>query len=243
MYRNVFHESGSSGIIPVMTEVSEDGRVIAIGLLDYRSRLQSRVQLSFTYSGDAWGTDGIFFEDIFEDQLLLFMRKTPGNRLVVVTDTQIAVYTRDERTVTRTATIPLYNRIDQIAFDRDGRFAVALGSVEPAFLNTPEAEAPGTVIIFDANGTRTGDYRVTRRVTHLSMGHGMVIVGEDRGFNAVNLQGAQEWEFISLQETRDFIFMENSETVLIAGVSRAEIWQRQRNRDGEAGDFFGIQGQ
>jgi hypothetical protein len=243
MFRMVFYESTHPNLIPMMAEVSAEGRYIAIGLLDYNNRLQSKIQFVLTYSGDAWGTDGVFFEDTFDDQLILLMRKTKDNRLVVLTDTQIVVYTRTGSSVSKTATIPLYNRVDQIAFDSEGRFAVALGFVESAFLNAPEAEAPGTVLIFDASGTRTGTYPTGRRITHLSMGHGTVIVGTDRNFHSLSLQGALNWEFIALHQVRDFIFLENGETVLIAGANRADIWQRQRNRDGETGDFFGIQGQ
>ncbi|MCL2603971.1 MAG: DUF5711 family protein [Defluviitaleaceae bacterium] len=243
LYRNLFHESTHPNIIPMMTEVSDDGRVIAIGLLDYNSRMESKIQFSFTSETDAWGTDGVFFEESLQNQLLLSMRMTTSNRLAVLTDTQIIVYTMDGTSVTKTAEIPLYNRVDQIAFDREGRFAIALGVVEPAFLNAPEAEALGTIHLFDANGTRTGTYRADRRVTHLSMGHGLAIVGTDRNFHAVNMQGGREWEFIALQDTPDFLFLDNAETVMIAGANRADIWQRRRNRDGEAGDFFGIQGQ
>ncbi|MCL2499016.1 MAG: DUF5711 family protein [Defluviitaleaceae bacterium] len=243
MYSNTFYESNHPNIIPMMAEVSDDGRFIAIALLDYNNHLRSKIQMSYTSVTDAWGTDGIFFQDSFEDQLILLIRKTTDNRLVVITDAQIVIYTRNDRTMAKTAEIPLYNRIDQIAFDKEGRFAVALGGVEPAFLNRAEAEEPNTVHIFDASGRQTGAYHAERRVTHLSMGHGMVIVGSNRNFHAVNLQGTREWEFIALQDTQAFLFLENAETVLIAGANRADVWHRRRNRDGEAGDFFGIQGQ
>lgn len=242
LYSRFLYPGDHPGIIPVMAEVSEDGRYIAYGLLDVNNRLVSRVQFSHTYRGVAWGTDGIFFEMPFEDEFLLHMRKTSNNRLVVVTDAQIVVLTRGaNNVVTTTAEIPLYNQILDIAFDESGRFAVALGA---PLLNAVGAAAPGTVLIFDAAGTLTGTYETNRAVTpHLQMEHGTVIIGTGRNFTAVNPAGELVWEFIALHDARDFLFLENSDTVLIAGATRAEIWQRMRVRDAEDADFFGIQGQ
>lgn len=241
MFRSFYNEANHPHIIPVMAEVSDDGRFIVIAYLDYGNRLQSYIHFVHTYSSDAWGTDGIFFGDSFDDELLMAMRLTANNRLVAVTDAQIVVYTRNAGgVVSKTATIPLYNRIDQLAFDEEGRFAIALGNADHVSFNTPPA---GTVQIFDANGVLTGTYSAGRNVTHLSMGHGLVIVGTDRTFYAFNLQGEKEWEFIALHGTRDFIFLENGDTLLIAGATRADVWRRQRNRNNGNGDFFGIQGQ
>jgi hypothetical protein len=235
------HPNTHPGIIPITSEVSDDGLYIAVGLLDVNNRLISKVQLGYTTQNAAWGTDGIFFEQSFPDEMLLALRKTANNRLVVVTDVQIVIYTRDANDlVTETAAIPLHNRLEKLAFDEDGRFAIAFGS---PLLNAAVAEPEGTVHIFDANGTRTGSYHTGQRVTHLTMGHNTVIVGLNRNFYALNLQGTQVWEFIALQYTQDIVFLENSDTVLIAGANRADVWRRQRSRDGDDGDFFGIQGQ
>ncbi|MCL2188372.1 MAG: DUF5711 family protein [Defluviitaleaceae bacterium] len=241
MYRNPFIEADRPGILPVLTEVSDDGRVVVMGLLDIRGRLHSKIQFGYTYRGDGWGTDGIFAEFMLEDQMLLLLRKTGQNRLVAATDTQIIIYTRDANDGIRvTAEIPLHNQLTEMAFDESGRFAIALGTPN---INEPAASALGTVYIFDANGTRIGTHEAGRRVTHLSMGHGAVIVGTDRNFSAVSVAGAPMWEYIALQDTRDFLFLENSDTVLIAGATRADVWRRQRTRYGEEADFFGIQGQ
>ena len=244
-YRRYIRENVHPNIIPIAAEVSDSGRYITVALLDFNNRLETQVQFAQTYERDAdWGTYGIFFSYIFRDELLLHMQKTSETRTVVITDGQIAVFDRGGRsgqtpTIEKVTTIPLHNRISELAFDNEGRFAVAFGS---PLLNHPEAAADGTVHIFDARGVRTGVYETGRRVTHLAKGHGMTIIGTDRNFHAVNREGVRGWEFVALHATQDFLFMENSDTVLIAGSNRADVWRRQRVRDGE-GDFFGIQGQ
>ena len=241
LYRNPFITSEQPGILPVLSEVSDDGRVVVIGLLDVRNRLHSKIQFGYTYRGDGWGTDGIFAERILEDQMLLLLRKTTQNRLVAVTDMQIIMYHRDANDViTEITQIPLENQITAIAFDETGRFSIALGS---PFINANEAYPLGTVLIFDANGNHLGTFEAGRQVTHLAMGHSAVIIGKGRNFTATTLQGTTKWEYVSLQDTSDFLFLENSDTVLIAGATRADVWRRQRLRDGEEADFFGIQGQ
>jgi len=244
LYRRTLHPVDNPGIFPVMVEVSEDGRMVVYGMLDMNNRMVSRLLFNNTYEGDAWGTDGNFAAREFEDEWLLYMRMTTENRLVAVTDAQIIVLTRVVRGVNTiindTASIPLYNHVTAIAFDDMGRFSVALGV---PVLNSPEAYAPGTVLIFDANGNRTGTFHGDRPISNLSMGHNAVIIASNRNIHAVSLTGAPLWEFIALQDVRDFIFLEDNNTVLMAGATRADVWRRQRVRDGEAGDFFGIQGQ
>ena len=240
LYNNRIFPHDNPGIIPVAAEKSENGRYMLYGWLDVNNRLVSRVQLAFTYQGDAWGTDRIFFGRDFEDEMLLHLRMTANNRIVIITDRRIEILTRGlGDVIATTAMIPLYNQLTQLAFDNSGRFAVSMGA---AFLNAPDAAAVGSVHIFDANGTRLGVYENERVVTHLSMEHGAVIVGSGRNFTAVNLSGTLLWEFIALSDVRDFFFLENSDTVLIGGPARADVWRRVRNRDGE-GDFFGITGQ
>ena len=230
----------ASQVVPVAVEVSEDGRYIALAMLDISHRLHTWIDLGFVNERDAQGTtDGTFASRQLEDQILLAMRFMEGNRLLVVTDTQVVCFARGPgHQVLQDWQHPLHNRLDHIAFDGDNRFVLALGE---RVLNAADPQPPGTVLMYDISGRRTGSYAMGRRVTHLTAGHGMVIVGAGRSFHAVCEGGVRQWEYIALHDTRDILFLESTSSVLVAGLTRADVWRRQRTRSGEPGDIFGIQ--
>jgi hypothetical protein len=153
------------------------------------------------------------------------------NKSLVFTDTQIICYqpglgnALDERW-----TIPLHNRIGPLAFYGGSRFSFVTGD---RFLNDAAAAEPGEVNIYDMNGEQTGLFHLGRRATYLSMGHNHVIVGADRRFYALNHRGVRIWDYQTIHDTRGFIFLDNIDTVLIAGGTRASIMKRVRVRPEE----------
>ena len=56
------------------------------------------------------------------------------------------------------------------------------------------------------------------------------MIGTDRTFIAKSLAGEVLWEYVALHDVRDFILLENTNTFLVVGAARAEVWRRQRVR-------------
>jgi len=123
--------------------------------------------------------------------------------------------------------IPLHNKIDALAFYGGSRFAFAAG--EP-FLNDENALEAGLLQIYSVSGEKTGEYALARRATHLSMGWDAALVGADRNFFAISASGNRLWEYVSLQDTSQFIFLDNTDTVLMAGATSASVLKRVRVR-------------
>jgi len=223
-FRLTFQHRTNPMRFPVAIEVSENGMYIAVAYLDIYRNLETEIEFYSAEQYVRFGTDALFASNMFANEVLLAMRFVSNTQILIITDRRITMQSISGNIVQSDWTIPLYNRIDQIAFD-GGRFAIATGA--STYPDGRNAEPVGTINIFDTNGL-TGTFYLGRRVTHLSMGHNAVIVGADRYFRAINSRGASLWQHTTAHDVRDMIFLDNTNTVLIAGPTQARVWRRVR---------------
>ena len=229
LYSKRITQEANPMVVPLAAEVSEDGRYIVIAYWDLNQDVTMVVDFRFINQEDApFGTYGLFTQKTFAGETPLAMRFMANNTLLLITDRQIKLYSITGDEVQIEWSRELQNYLDQIAFNGNNRFAYVAGP--PAGADTNYADPIGTVNIFDLNGL-TGSFNIGRRGTHLSMGHNAVIVGADRYFHAVNIRGESLWHHNALHDVRDMLFLENTDTVLIAGPNRAYVWRRLRERD------------
>jgi len=228
---------------PTAVEVSEDGSYIAVAIADLNVRLDTTVHLRYLNERDArtWDTvDGLFAFETFAGQIVYTVRFMADNRLVVVTESQIIGYQiirRDYAVTTQQISwvIDLQNDLSHMAFYGNRHLVYITGD---RHLGAVNGSPVGTVHIINADGTPVGEFNMGRRATHLSVGHGAVLVGSDRNFHAIDLRGNHLWEHNSLHYTRDMIFLDDTDTVLIVGASRAEVNTRQRVRINDFENVF-----
>lgn len=221
-------------IIPTHAEVSADGRYIAIGVMDLNFNVRHSVQFRYMSQWDAWGTDrGLFATEDFPGQIITAMRFMNGNRLVVSTTARISGFQLGpgHASSRRIWDIPLENEKTHIEFYDGTHFAFATGARLP--MATGEGDPVGTVRIYGANGIPTGMFELGRRATHLRMGRNALIVGGDRSFHAVNLRGDLLWDHTTLFDTLDVLFLDDTNTILVAGSNQAEIFERRRLREAD----------
>jgi hypothetical protein len=227
LYQNFISDPG---VVPTSVSVSEKGNYVAIALLDYEMRLSSRVMFSYINAQDARFTNDATFATFYYDggQIVQTTRFMADDQALVVTDSQIICYRPgDNRSLAEQWRIPLHNRISHLSFYGGSRFAYAAGD---KFLNDGEAAEPGEIHIYAMDGERTGSFRLGRKATYLNMGHNHVIVGGNRHFYILNHRGEIIWDHQTLFDTRDFIFLDNTNTVLAAGGARANILKRVKAR-------------
>jgi hypothetical protein len=152
-----------------------------------------------------------------------------GNRVLVFTDLQINAFLPDGAEFPNPQwQVSLHNRIDQLAFYGSRSFAFATGD---PFLNDDHAAPTGDVLLYDLNGQNTGVFSLRRKATYLSMAHGHTVVGGDRSFYVLEPSGKPVWNHQTLHDTRAFILLDDTDTVLIAGSTRAGVYRRERVRE------------
>ena len=222
-------------VYPTAVEVSANGRYIIVALLDLRIRPSTTIQFGYINAIDGFITghmQGLFSEERLDRQLVYAMRFMSDNRLIVATTSQIVAYQISPRTHGPSVQeevwdIQLENALTHIDFYGNSYFAYVLGDRN---IGMPDAPPPGTVNIRNAAGARIGTFTLGRRATNLTMGHNALLVGADRNFHAVSFNGTHLWEHSSLFDTRTMMFLDNTDTILIAGMNRAEIQERRRVR-------------
>ena len=227
LFRNDIH---SPLLHPVSAEISSNGRYVVITFLNMENYIDTLVQFYFTREQDAWATDrGLFSQIPFLNEMPIHTRIMNNNRVLVITDSAIRAYDIDSSHNTPLVwEIGLSNRLDRIEFLQGSHFAIALGERLPGSLNAP---LQNTVQVFNMNGVQTTYIEMDRRVSQLHMSHNSVVVGTDRFFIAKTLAGDILWEYTALHDVRDFILLENTNTFLVVGAARAEVWRRQRVRE------------
>jgi len=219
-------------ISPTHVEVSPDGKYIAVARADITFNPKTSVQFRYMNQRDAWGTEsGHFATEDFPGQLVTALRFMNDNRLIVSTTSKITCFQLGPgHTVSlRIWEHELQNQKSHIVFYNGTHFAYATG--QRLSMVAGEGDSPGTVRIFGINGAQTGMFELGRRATHLRMGHNSVIVGGDRGFHAIDFRGNSVWEHTTLFDTRDVLFLDNINTILVAGSNQSEIFERRRAKD------------
>jgi len=235
LYSRLIADEGGALWYPTAVEVCSYGRYIAVALLNLNTVLTTTVEFGYINDVDAIGVGdrlGIFASEIFHRQIVSAMRFKSDNRIIVSTTSYIMCFqltpsNHAPTTIDVAWRRELQNTIDHIAF-YGGRYIVYVTGDR----NVGAVDAPpmGTVTILNVNNTAEGVFNLGRRATHLSIGHGAVLVGADRNFHAVNMRGTHLWEHNALFDTRgrQVIFLDNTDTILIGGANRAEVHERRR---------------
>jgi outer membrane protein assembly factor BamB len=213
---------------PLAVGVSPDGKYAAISMLDTRVRMESRVLFYHMKQSDSWRTeDGMFAGEDFNGQIAYHVGFMKDNKILVVTDERMVCYQPlgEPNVLEKQWTVELHNQINQLAFYGGTRLAFVTGE---AFLNDDNAAAPGTVQIYSADGAKTGEFSLGRKATFISMNRDALIVGADRAFYALDGGGNILWEHTSLQDTDGMWFLDDTNTVLLAGGTHAAVLRRER---------------
>ncbi|MCL2285478.1 MAG: DUF5711 family protein [Firmicutes bacterium] len=231
-------------VFPLAVDVSENGRYIAVAIVDVNVWKTTTIQFRYINDSDARaaGVDvhqGLFAAVMLEE-LIYTIRFMADNRLIIATPSEIRCYQIITRPYLvsepqRAWTINLQNELSHIGFDGNRHLVYVTGD---RHLNTLNGSSVGTVYIVNMNGTHVGEFNLGRRATHLSVGHGAVIVGSDRNFHAIDLRGNHLWEHNSLHYTSDMLFIDGTNTVLVVGANRAEVNVRRRVRVNEFENVF-----
>jgi hypothetical protein len=214
-----------ANVFPFTVDVSECGTYIVKGFLDVDTLMLSRVTFSYIRRVDSRGMpDGLFASYNFPGEFVYHARFTGCGMAIVLTDQQILGFEAGSGTQGALWSIPLHNEPENFKIGAN-HFAYVTGG---QFLNRPEAESPGILHIYDFNGQKTGSYDLGRRATHLNIGFNTVLVGTDRTFYAINSQGTRLWTYSAIKDVQDMIFLDNTDTILLAGGTRATVMRRLR---------------
>lgn len=210
-------------VFPFSVDASNCGTYIVKALVDVNTLVFSRLIFGYLSEHDPRSravVDGHFDFHRLPDEFIVRARFTDCGRVIVLTDRRIIGFRPGEDLLWD---ITLTNRPEHFYIGDNG-FSYVTGD---AFLNLDAAD-PGVLRIYNFDGQPTGTYDLGRRATHLSMGHNAVLVGMGRTFYAINMHGTRLWTYSAFKDVQDKIFLDNTDTVLLAGGNRATVMRRLR---------------
>lgn len=214
-----------ANLFPMSVDVSECGTYIATAYFDVDTWIFAKITFGYLRRVDSRGMpDGLFRLYNYADEFIYRVRFTGCGRVIALTDRRILGFESGRGSSGYIWDIILNNRPDPIYIGQN-RLAFVTG--EP-FINHPDAESPGILKIYDFNGQETGRYDLGRRATYLTVGHNTILAGMDRTFFAISPTGNRLWTHLAIQDIHDAVFLENTDTILLAGGTRASIWRRIR---------------
>jgi hypothetical protein len=222
IYRNTINDTN---MFPLSVDVSECGTFIAVAFFNVDALMFSRVQLSYVRRTDSRGLpDGLIAWYDYSNEFVYRTRFTPDGTILVFTDNQILALTTDVGAHGPLWSIPLNNQPDKL-YVGENLFAFVTGD---PLLNPVEHTSPGILFIYDFDGNLSSTYDLGRRATHLSIDFNTVLVGTNRTFYAINAYGTRIWTYAAVQDVNSMLFLDNVDTVLMAGGTQATVLRRIR---------------
>lgn len=215
-----------AGIMPMLTDISRDGRILAISYLDKNdARLNSFVNFVFLNRADYFAhdyVDGIFASNRNNpDQIIGALRFMANGNLVAASDTRIfAIEPSSGVTIWE---IPLGNHVSHF-YVGDDWLAVAYGD---AMLNR-QGRPAHTIAAYNQLGEELFALPSGGRVDSLSMQGSSLIFGVDGRFTALTRQGQLLWEHSLPGNVSGFAMLGSHERIAAVWPAQTKVLHRVR---------------
>ena len=219
-----------ANVYPIAADVSNDGEILAVSYLDTSGgEMNSRILFSYVNKTKAadYATDNGVFAAVNHnpDRLVGMVRFMEGNMLLALSDKDLVCYDTNNA-ARRKWSLELGNKLDAACFSEPGWFALAYGSRDP----NVSGEEPGLCRFYDLNLTVLGEYKAGAKVTQLTAGYGTALVCCERQYNAVAQSGNELWRYDATHDVSQALFMENTNTLVLAGGTQTEIVRRVKEK-------------
>ncbi|MDR1537671.1 MAG: DUF5711 family protein [Clostridiales bacterium] len=223
-----YYSFAEANIFPVSVDASSDGGIVAASFLDINIKasrtMASRITFLYTSASESRKyTDGIFAGVEKDDQIITSVKFMENDKLLAVSDSEINCYAPSEETAKNAWSISLHNKIDKFCVYSDKSFSIATGE---AMLNDPLAKAPGSLVFYNMNGSKTGEFALDSRADSLTMSWGCALVGSGRNFWAVTSRGRLLWKYTAIQDINSLVFLDSNMAVIAAGSESGRIMKR-----------------
>ena len=217
----------TTNIFPIATAISNDNRILAISYLDITANMTSQITYSYINKSEDRGisSDGMFAGTEHKNQIVGILNFIDSNSLIAISDSEISNI--DVELAEKRWTYEFDNELDKFGLLNDRTFALALGK---PILNR-DAEPLGTVKIYNTNLDEMGAFSLGKTVTYMSTGHNSSIVGSGRVYSALNRSGKLLWEYHATTDLKEVMFLNNTDNILIATNTEAQILRRVRTRN------------
>lgn len=222
-----YYYSRNENVFPVASDVSNDGRMLAICVVDINSTVMwSKLMVLYNNADEkqSW-LNGIFYQDSREDELIARLEFLFGNELLFLSDkslTCLATEVNGNNSPTAKWLMPLVNEVVSLAVGAGKSIAIAYGKPIPGSDSLPE----GTVELYNLDLHKMEGYEFSGQVS-LSVSGEYIIAGSGKKYVAFNGKGKRIWEYNAASDVKKLAVLENQNTILVLDNLRAQVIKKR----------------
>lgn len=213
--------------IPLGIDISDDGTVLSMTLVDYNDiKIKSSVLFYYTTRSEAQATessDGLVSAIEVPDTIAAIVKFLPNNHCIVVSDASMMNIDCSNRNAFDKKWEKTFENY-VTAFDIvNGKYlAVAYG--EALDISDEEAMADeNTVHWYNMNGRETGSAKAESRITDISSSDKGTIITVDKEFIAYNYRGSELWRYAAVQNVTGMQFYNSVDRVILVTPTKMQL--------------------
>lgn len=222
-----YYYSRNDNIFPVASDVSSDGRMLAICVVDINSTVMwSKLMVLYNNADEkqSW-LNGIFFQDSREDELIARLEFLSGNELLFLSDKSLTCLTTEVNGDNSPKTkwmLHLVNEVDSLAVGAGKSIAIAYGKPIPGSESLPS----GTVELYNLDLHKTEGYEFSGSASLTASGE-YIIAGSGKKYVAFNGKAKRIWEYNAASDVKKLAVLENQNTILVLDNLRAQVIKKR----------------
>lgn len=203
------------GVFPVCADISDDNKVLAVSYIDTSDiEVKSKVLFFYTDKEDSKQTEtnDMFAACELDDEIVVSINYMTGEEYVCVSDKRIFAVNSSGDILWESV---VGNNIDKFSFSEEGFMAAAYGDKS---LSDAESVEPGSIVILNFGGKRTGLFELGGKADILYCGNYYTVISSGNEFYGIKANGKTLWEYTSAQDVKAIVPLDSSgEALFVTG--------------------------
>lgn len=218
--------------IPIGIDVSDDGTILSMTLVDYNDiKIKSSVLFYYTTRAEAQATessDGLVSAIEVPDAIAAIVRFLPDNHCIVASDTSMMnIDCSTRNSFNKKWEITFNNYVTAFDIVNNKYVAVAYGEALDISDEAAMAEE-NTVHWYNMNGRETGSAKADDRITDISSSDKGTIITVDKEFIAYNYRGSELWRYGAVQNVTGMQFYDSVDRVILITPTKMQLLDVKR---------------
>lgn len=218
--------------IPIGIDVSDDGTIISMTLVDYNDiKIKSSVLFYYTTRAEAQSTessDGLVGAIEVPDAIAAIVRFLPDNHCIVASDkSMMNIDCSNNNSFDKKWEKTFDNYVTAFDIVNSKYVAVAYGEALDISDESAAAEE-NTVHWYNMNGRETGSAKADNRITDISSSDKGTIITVDKEFIAYNYRGSELWRYAAVQNVTGMQFYDSVDRVILITPTKMQLLDVKR---------------
>lgn len=213
--------------IPLGIDISDDGSIVSISLVDYSDiKIKSSVLFYYTSKADAQSiesSDGLVSAIEVPEAIAAIVKFTPDNYCIVASDTSIMnIDCSSVNAFKKEWEKTFDNYVTAFNIVNSKEIAVAYG--EAVNITDEKAQAQeNTIHWYNLKGRETGSAKADNRIDYISSSSYGTIIGANKDFVAYTSRGRELWKYSAVQNIKEMKFYNSVDRVLLIGTTKMQL--------------------